>query len=48
MITAAGIPARGMTGFLYTVDQSNAKTSAGPGGLYTNANCWALRKDGTC
>lgn len=47
-ITATGIPARGMTGFVYTVDQSNAKTSAGPGGKYTNANCWALKKTGTC
>ena len=48
VITATGIAARGMTGFVYTVDQANAKTSAGPGGKYTNATCWALRKDGSC
>ena len=43
-----GNGARGMAGFLYTVDQANAKTSAGPGGKYTNAACWAVRKDGSC
>ena len=48
VITATGIPARGMTGFVYTVNQSNAKTSTGPGGKYTNPNCWAVRKDGSC
>ena len=47
-ITATGIAARGMAGFVYTVDQSNAKTSTGPGGKYRNANCWALKKNGTC
>ena len=47
-VTAAGVPARGMAGFVYTVDQANAKTSAGPSGKYTNGACWALRKDGTC
>ena len=48
VITATGIAARGMAGFVYTVNQSNAKTSVGPGGKYTNANCWALKKNGTC
>ncbi len=48
-LTATGIPADGMdTAFVYTVDQSNNKTSAGPSGTYTNAGCWATRKDGTC
>ena len=45
---ATGTGARGMAGFVYTVDQANAKTSAGPGGKYTNAACWAVRKDGSC
>jgi len=45
---ADGVPARGMTGFRYTIDQANARASTGPGGKYTNANCWALRKDGSC
>jgi type IV pilus assembly protein PilE len=48
LITATGVAARGMTGFALTVDQANAKTSAGPGGKYTNVNCWAVRKDGSC
>ena len=48
LVTATGIAARGMGGFAYTVDQTNAKTSAGPGGYFTAATCWALRKDGSC
>ena len=48
-LTATGIPADGMdNAFVYTVDQNDAKTSTGPGGTYTNASCWATRKDGTC
>jgi type IV pilus assembly protein PilE len=47
-VTAAGVATRGMSGFTYTIDQANARASAGPGGKYTNANCWALRKDGSC
>jgi len=31
-IRAVGNAAKGMTGFTYTVDQANVKTSAGPGG----------------
>ena len=37
-----------MSGFTLTVDQANVKTSAGPGGKYTNPTCWAVRKDGSC
>lgn len=48
VLRADGRAARGMAGFTFTVDQTNAKTSAGPGGTYTNAGCWALRKDGSC
>ena len=48
-ITAIGVPAQGMeAAFVYTVDQSNAKTSAGPSGWAGNAACWATRKDGSC
>ena len=47
-ITATGEAAKGMSGFTYTVTQTGAKTSAGPGGHYTNAGCWAVRKDGSC
>lgn len=48
LVTGTGVPAKGMTGFKYTVDQANAKTSVGPGGKYTNGACWALRADGSC
>jgi len=48
-IVATGIPARGMpAAFVYIVDQTNAKSSAGPAGWVGNGACWALRKDGTC
>jgi len=48
-VTATGIPSTGMSAsFVYTIDQTNTKTSAGPGGHYTAANCWAVRKDGSC
>ena len=46
-ITGTGVKG-GVAGFVYTVDQANAKTSTGTGGKYTNGACWALRKDGTC
>ena len=47
VVTATGARG-GVTGFVYTVNQANAKTSAGTGGKYTNGVCWALRKDGSC
>jgi type IV pilus assembly protein PilE len=38
-----------MTGFTYTVDQSNAKaTSAVPSGWTANASCWVTKKGGAC
>jgi type IV pilus assembly protein PilE len=48
-ITATGNPSEGMsTDFKYTINEANARTSAGPGGHYTNASCWAVRKNGEC
>ena len=48
-VTATGIPARGMpAAFVYTVDQANVRTSAGPAGWTPGAGCWAIRKDGSC
>ena len=48
-VTATGRPAEGMSvSFVYTVNQANARTSAGPGGSYTSSSCWAIRKDGSC
>jgi len=34
--------------FVLTVTEANVKSSAGPGGYWTNAACWSVRKDGTC
>ena len=47
------VTARGtgpMSGFAYTVNQSNARTStmSSPSTWTGNATCWATRKDGSC
>jgi type IV pilus assembly protein PilE len=53
-VTATGIAARGMSGFVYDIDQTNLKRSfpsGPPAGWTTPApvnDCWAIRKDGTC
>jgi type IV pilus assembly protein PilE len=47
-ILATGIADRGMGGFVFTVDQTNAKASTGPTGWSPGVGCWALRKDGRC
>jgi type IV pilus assembly protein PilE len=47
-ILATGIAARGMSGFVYSVDQTNAKGSSGPVGWSPGVGCWASRKDGRC
>jgi type IV pilus assembly protein PilE len=46
-ITATGRATKGMNLFVLTVNQANAKTSAGPTG-WTAANCWFVRKNGDC
>ena len=48
-LVATGVPANGLPNtFVYQVDQANNKQSSGPGGKWTNAACWAVRKDGSC
>jgi type IV pilus assembly protein PilE len=48
-IRATGVPGQGMSAsFVYTINESNARTSAGPSGHYTNGSCWAIRKNGDC
>ena len=48
-LTAKGVPAEGMsTSFVYTIDETGAKTSAGPSGWAGNPSCWAVRKSGEC
>jgi type IV pilus assembly protein PilE len=46
--TANGKAGEGMTGFQYTINEANAKTSAGPAGWTASASCWIRRKDGSC
>jgi type IV pilus assembly protein PilE len=49
LITATGAAVNGMdVNFVYTVDQLNNRTSAGPAGWTSSGTCWILRKDGSC
>jgi type IV pilus assembly protein PilE len=46
-VTATGTGS--MTGFVFTVDQANArKTTAAPTGWTTSTTCWISRKNGEC
>ncbi len=49
-ITATGLAAKGMSGFVYTIDQLNRKATTGVGTGWTGAgtNCFVVRKDGSC
>ena len=46
-ITLNGKASEGLTGFQFTINQSNARTSKGPGTWGTKGDCW-LRKKATC
>lgn len=48
-VRALGNASEGMSGFDYTIDQSNAKAtvSVAPGWTLT-AGCWVTKKDGAC
>ncbi len=46
MLTATGAAAEGMSGYSYTINQDNAKTSAVPGS--TGATCWITKEGETC
>jgi len=45
-LRAQGIASEGMSGFEYTLDQDNNKTSKYDG--TTGASCWLTSKTGTC
>jgi type IV pilus assembly protein PilE len=48
-ITATGNASTGVTGFTFTLDQSNARaTTAVKSGWTANASCWVVREDGSC
>jgi type IV pilus assembly protein PilE len=49
IVTATGMAAKGMTDFIYSIDQSGTKTTLGvPRGWSRSADCWTIRQDGFC
>lgn len=46
VVTATGVVATPTAGFIYTIDQDNAKTSDTPWG--DGATCWVMKKGDTC
>lgn len=49
VIQATGIAAQGTGGFTYTLDQNNQRaTTSVSAGWSANANCWVIRRDGSC
>jgi len=49
VLRATGRGARDMRGFVYTIDQSNARRTPGvPDGWVASDRCWVVRRDGTC
>ena len=51
-LTANGVAAQNTSGFVYTIDQANTKTTTGVlAGWTLTANptpCWVLKKNGSC
>ena len=47
-ITANGLAARAMNGFVYTINQTNTRATVSAWSGLSNANCWILKKDGSC
>jgi hypothetical protein len=47
--TATGVADKGMASFVYTIDESGARTTVSvPGGWIRTADCWTFRPDGSC
>ena len=47
LVTATGFGS--MNGFIYTITEANVRATTGvPPGWTLAANCWALKKDGSC
>lgn len=48
-MTATGVASQGTNGFVYTINQSNAKVTTGvPTGWTSNTACWVTKPGGTC
>ena len=49
LYTATGLAAKGMGAFVYTIDQSGARTTVSvPTGWSRTPDCWTIRQDGFC
>ena len=47
--TATGVADKGMAGFVYTIDESGARTTLSlPSGWTRTSDCWTVRQDGSC
>jgi type IV pilus assembly protein PilE len=47
--TATGQGARGMSAFVYSIDEAGAKATVSvPSGWQRTADCWTIRADGSC
>ena len=48
-VTATGIAAKGMTSFVYAIDQTGTKSTLSvPAGWSRATGCWTIRQDGSC
>jgi type IV pilus assembly protein PilE len=48
-VTATGVAAEGMNGFVFTINQANTRATTGvPAGWATNTTCWVTKKGGVC
>ena len=48
-ITVGPVAAQGTTGFGYTINESNTRTTTGTGSWNkTSTTCWVTKKDGSC
>src|SRR5439155_10496331 len=49
-ITATGLPAQGMDGFVYTIDEANVHRTTGlpTGWVGVGSTCWVTNRSGAC
>jgi type IV pilus assembly protein PilE len=48
-VTASGVAAKGMSAFVYTIDQAGSRATVSvPNGWSRTADCWTIRQDGFC
>lgn len=48
LLTATGLANRGMSGYVYTLDQNNRKQTTGFPGATVPKNCWITKKAESC